>query len=78
MSFFRLVISSLISQLIDVNSSTSLVVCDLVPASTYTIKVRLKPKNGMYYSDVTQTSVTTCSVGKVYTIDAYIAAISMS
>ncbi|XP_048758458.2 uncharacterized protein LOC125668376 [Ostrea edulis] len=47
--------------LIDVERNTSLTVCDLVPASTYKIKIQLKPRGGMYYSDSNQTSFVTCS-----------------
>ncbi|XP_062581700.1 uncharacterized protein LOC134243465 [Saccostrea cucullata] len=49
------------NKLTDVDLNTSIVVCGLVPASTYNVKVQIKPLKGLYYSDVTQKLFTTCS-----------------
>ncbi|XP_061182314.1 uncharacterized protein LOC133190639 [Saccostrea echinata] len=43
---------------VDVNKS--LIVCNLIPATTYTVEVKIKPLRGLYYSDPKQNNFDTC------------------
>ncbi|XP_062583689.1 uncharacterized protein LOC134245422, partial [Saccostrea cucullata] len=44
----------------DVDVNKSLVVCNLIPATTYTVTVRIKPLGGLYYSDPVEKDFDTC------------------
>ncbi|XP_062592730.1 uncharacterized protein LOC134254199, partial [Saccostrea cucullata] len=44
----------------DVNVNKSLVVCNLIPATTYTVTVIIKPFGGLYYSDPKEKDFDTC------------------
>lgn len=45
----------------------TLSVCDLIPDSKYNITVQVKHPNGLYYSDIKQSSFSTCSAGNAST-----------
>nr|XP_034311945.1 uncharacterized protein LOC105335826 isoform X8 [Crassostrea gigas] len=43
-----------------VNTDSSLEVCNLVPATYYTVNIKIKPVGGMYYSNTADTDFETC------------------
>lgn len=43
-----------------VNTDSSLEVCNLVPATNYTVDIKIKPVGGMYYSEPAQIDFETC------------------
>lgn len=49
------------------HQSPSILVCDLIPASKYNITVQVKHPVGLYYSDIKQSSFSTCSAGNAST-----------
>ena len=50
---------------VDVNNS--LIVCNLVPATVYTVDVKLKPVDGLYYSNSSEAEFETCHMSRFNT-----------